>query len=441
MKSVFSQDDHDLYVIGDIHADFDVLRKCLEDCAQVSQFVWIEKKKKGKPKWIGKNAYVVLVGDVLDRHRVGAYRDEKGWGGGEYADEEYDILLYLTILNRQAVKEGGRVFATLGNHEASNIMQKEYSYASPGIVRKNREKDMTVPDGRLVRLIRECCGYGVLQIGDWVFVHGGLVPSIISKVVDPSLPIDSNNNFFTKITEAAQYLLGHESTRRKALKEQEKLQHILKHVFLPCACGGKVDARASDSFLWNDSLSSDQKEVDCEKASHALKAFIPHLQALGYSVPNPERLHIVVGHSTQTFQKNGYIYTHINRKRSDRRRIVLQGPAVHYTEKKEEKEEKRYLGINFMCPFEKNGDDGRVWRTDACMSRSFDFVDEFKEHLKRGEKDFRRYIFARQPQVLYVNAKTKKVSVIVAREGPDRSGICKQLGIREPKIFSDRDVY
>lgn len=436
-QTVFAQDNHDLYVLGDIHGDFDVLRKCLEECAQVAQFVWVDHEHtKGKPKWIGGNAYVVLCGDVLDRQRKGAYRDEKGWGGGEYSDEEYDILLYLTILNRQAIKEGGRVFAIWGNHEANAILQKDYSYASPGIVRKNRERDMAVPNGRLTQLLRECCAYGLLQIGDWVFVHGGLLPSIINKVVDPDHPIDSTNNFFTRITEAVQYTLGQETERSKSEKHTQKLRHILKHAFLP---HGKQNARDSDSFLWNDSVSAEDKKVDCDAVKDALKAFVPHIRALGFSV-NPDRLHIVVGHSTQTYQQDGYVFTHKNRKLSDRKRIVLQGPAVHYkqNEKKEEKE-RRYLGINFNCTFEKDADDGRVWRVDACMSRAFDFTERFKQHMKQGEKDFKRYIFARQPQVLYVNAKTGKVQVIVSRDGPDRSGICKELGIQQSKKISDSE--
>lgn len=440
-QTVFAQDTHDIYVIGDVHGDFEVLRRCIEDCAQVAQFVWInEEKTKGKPKWIGGNAYVVLCGDGLDRQRIGAYRDEKGWGGGEYSDEEYDILLYLTILNRQAQKDGGRVFGILGNHEIMNVMQKDYSYAS-AVIRKNREEDMKVPNGRLTRLLAECCAYGVLQIGDWVFVHGGLLPSIINKVVDPDMPIDSTNNFFTRITEAAQYLLGHESARRKALKQQEKLQHILKHVFLPCSCGdGKgKDARASDSFLWNDNLSAEDKKVDCDAVKDALKAFVPHIRALGYSV-NPDRLHICVGHSTQTYQQDGYVLTHINRKLSDRKRIVLQGPAVHYKQQGEKKEgEQKYLGINFQCQFEKDEDQFRVVRVDACMSRAFDFPAEFKQHLKLGDVDFKRYLFARQPQVLHVHAKTGKVKVLVSREGPERSGIFKALQLK-PILTKFKDV-
>lgn len=443
-QTVFGQDNHDLFVIGDVHGDFEILRKCLEDCAHVSEFVWIDtEKKKGKPKWIGGNAYVVLVGDILDRFRPGAYRDAKGWGDGEYTDEEYDVLLYITILNRQAQKVGGRVFGIQGNHEASNIMRKDYSYATPGPVRQNRPQDIAVPNGRLTRLLSECCAYGVLQIGDYFFVHGGLLPSIIEKVVDPEMPIDANNNFFTRITEAAQYMLGYETQRSKALKQQQKLQHILRHAFLPCQCGdGKgKDARASDSFLWNDSVSADDKKVDCDLVNHALKAFIPHIRALGYS-PNPDKLHIIVGHSTQTYQSEGYIFTHLNRKRSDRKRIVLQGPPLHHIRNDQKKNEQRYLGVNFMCPFSKNNEDFRVIRVDCAMSRAFDFPDEFKQHLKLGEMDFKRYLFARQPQVLHIRAKTGKMQVLVAREGPDRKGIFRQLQYKTSSLkkFSDRDL-
>lgn len=441
-RTVFAQDTHDIYVLGDIHGDFEVLRKCLEDCAQVCEFVWIsdangeKKQKMGKPRWTGGNAYVVVCGDIIDRHRPGTYRDKDGWGDGEYADEEYDILLYLTILDRQARKDGGRVFRLLGNHEIMNVMQKDYNYASPGTVRQQRPANMQIPHGKLSNLLADC--NGVLQIGDWLFVHGGLLPSLISKVVDPDMPIDASNNFFTRIKEAAQYLFGHETSRSK----QQKLQQILKHAFLPCSCGKKVEARESDSFLWNDGVSAENKAVDCAEVKDSLKAFIPHIRALGYSVPSPDRLHIVVGHSTQTYQTDGYIFTTIDHSLTDRKRIVLQGPAIHY-ERQKEKKEQRFLGINFTCPFSSkdNANDGRIWRTDACMSRAFDFPQQFKQHAEHAD-ELKRYLFARQPQVLCIRAESKRVEVMVSRRGPDRSGLFTSLfgtKYKQQQVIRDSD--
>jgi hypothetical protein len=160
-------------------------------------------------RWIGGSASLVQTGDVLDR--------------GTRSRECLDLLM---ALERQASKKGGAVVPLLGNHEVMNVMG-ELNYVTPGIYRsfatgkseKRRRqayqdylkflaahaghghaaappgddagrakwmdehppgfiehRDAFGPKGKYGRWLRT--HHAVVQIGDGVFVHGGLSPAL-----------------------------------------------------------------------------------------------------------------------------------------------------------------------------------------------------------------------------------------------------------------------
>ena len=81
--------------VGDIHGDYDAFVAILQKAGMIDE----------KLHWAGKNATLVQTGDFLDR--------------GSKCREVMDLLM---ALEAEAPKQGGRVVALLGNHEAMNIM-------------------------------------------------------------------------------------------------------------------------------------------------------------------------------------------------------------------------------------------------------------------------------------------------------------------------------
>ena len=123
-----------------------------------------------KFNWIfGKNT-LVLLGDFVDR-----------------GEDVMQVLWLIYKLEQQAFKDGGEVLFIIGNHEVMNF-QGRFGYASEKYKRlaieisgkKEREASYKV-------LFSETSFLGkwlrnkpaIAQVGDYIFVHGGLNPEIL----------------------------------------------------------------------------------------------------------------------------------------------------------------------------------------------------------------------------------------------------------------------
>ena len=170
-------------------------------------------------------------------HDVGLINDQRGWAGGaatfvqtgdvvDRGERTRECLDLLMDLERQAPGNGGTVIPLLGNHEVMNLIgdlrfvtkgifqtfatevsdqrreqaYKEYlaflarheghghAVAPPadGDARRSwmdehppgffEHRDAFAPDGKYGRWIR--AHHGVVQVGDGLFVHGGLSPAL-----------------------------------------------------------------------------------------------------------------------------------------------------------------------------------------------------------------------------------------------------------------------
>lgn len=95
----------DVYIIPDIHGDYNQLIYLLYE-----KYKLINEKL----KWIGKNAFLVVLGDILD-------------GGGRGSDgvttkkSESALLNLLVSLKKQSRKYNGEVILIYGNHEYANL--------------------------------------------------------------------------------------------------------------------------------------------------------------------------------------------------------------------------------------------------------------------------------------------------------------------------------
>ena len=199
-----------IIVFGDIHGDLDALVRCLKlsDCVKFgSELPNIEQRKNEtnkielmsnflkKIEWIGRDTHIVQLGDQIDRARpeIEGSTDENSM---------FEILYLLQILDDEAKKEGGRVLSILGNHEMMNI-QGDYRYVSDmefeSTSKKNNNSDNKSQKEREIEIIENRKKYfepgnpiakyysrnryGILQINDCLFVHGGLSIKFLNDFV------------------------------------------------------------------------------------------------------------------------------------------------------------------------------------------------------------------------------------------------------------------
>ncbi len=160
--------------IGDVHGDLEALRGALQLANLIDE----------EDAWVGGQSVLVQVGDQLDR-----------------GDDERAILHLLEDLADQAWEAGGAIYTLLGNHEVMNVeldlryvteggwadfadvphdpadpLLAEYEEYQRGRVAAFR------PAGPYAQLLAR--HNAVMQIGDTVFVHGGLLPGLAAEGLD-----------------------------------------------------------------------------------------------------------------------------------------------------------------------------------------------------------------------------------------------------------------
>lgn len=164
-----------ILVIGDLHADFNKTKELF------IHFNLIDVNE----NWIAspKETTVVQLGDQLD-------------GGGRGDGESYGELELITFMDRihdKASKKGGGVYSLIGNHEIMNLLGN-FQYSS--------KKDIKIQGGIEIRKKlfspgsdifnkMSCTRNVVLQVGDFIFVHAGILPEHIKS--------NEKTTFITKI--------------------------------------------------------------------------------------------------------------------------------------------------------------------------------------------------------------------------------------------------
>lgn len=172
---VFPEAPGRLIVMGDLHGDWHATLNAFRCAGLVERRgqVW---------RWSGSNAWVVQLGDQIDR----LSRDEDD---EEDEASELRIMTFLDRLDREARRAGGRVISLLGNHETLNTMGN-FTYVSPKGIRffgnaETREKAFR-PGGPLAIYMAKN-RYAVVKIGDNLFVHGALSPTMAKKYTIPEM--------------------------------------------------------------------------------------------------------------------------------------------------------------------------------------------------------------------------------------------------------------
>lgn len=176
---------HRIIAIGDIHGDYTLTLTLLK----------LGKLINDENEWIGKDTYVVQIGDQIDRCRP-THNHSCAHPESTFEDEGNDIriLKFFTELDKQAIEQGGRVISLLGNHETLNILS-QFQYVSPksmaedyGISEDEYEKNKIgkkleerrkyiFARGNKYAEFLACTRKSAVVIGSFLFVHAGVVLS------------------------------------------------------------------------------------------------------------------------------------------------------------------------------------------------------------------------------------------------------------------------
>lgn len=163
-----------IVAIGDIHGDIQKLIDCLLIAGLILQ-------DDDGIRWVGGDATVVQLGDVLDR-----------------GDAEISTVLLLRELDKQARHHGGAVYMLNGNHESLNVAG-DFRYVTPGAfwesamvaglseeeARSNNEAILQArwslyrPGGVMAKEFSRNPTVLIVN-NDIVFAHGGLLPHHVS---------------------------------------------------------------------------------------------------------------------------------------------------------------------------------------------------------------------------------------------------------------------
>ena len=345
-------------VFGDIHGDLEAAIDCFTIAGCINKIKLPSNKSVKnmnaffkKLKWIGKDTYVVQLGDQIDRVRPQNWDHNEITQDNAYKDEgsTLEILYLFYYLNELAQKDEGRVFSIIGNHEIMNIEAdfryvslkefkcfkqhliktykknsqfpyhsstlKNNSYKFKNTKKNNHDnnhdnnKEFTnVPEGFRERLYAFsptglCANligqnnYVLLQIGHWLFCHGGPVVDTVNTYT-----VDLINNI------VSMYLLGIDTNDK----------YIEKHYTIIAKSKNKNNILWSRDF--GETIIDDKKE---KQLINQLDTVLNEYNTKNSVINNAT--HIAIGHTTQ------------------------------YTANK---------GINSIC-------NERVWRCDVGMSKAF----------------------------------------------------------------------
>ena len=233
-----------IIAIGDIHGDIKKLTYIFVKAKLIKRSV------RGNWVWIGKDTYVVQVGDQIDFGGRGVALSDNS--------KELEVLLFLDLMDKKARQHKGRVISLLGNHELMNVLG-DFRYVSrKGIVDfggEQKRRKLFSPNGSLSKYLAYN-RLSIVQIGKWVFVHGGLLPEWIGN---------KNLDYLKYLNNKVKsFLLG-----TSLLQNDKILQNIIK---------------GDNSFFWTREFGFPTGTNHCKKLSQTLKKLNATGMVIGHSI-------------------------------------------------------------------------------------------------------------------------------------------------------------
>ena len=179
----------DIFVVGDLHGDYQVLIHILVDlcaCCEITKiYDDVDNSYNNREflSWIpGIKSVVVFCGDLIHRKRFNDHILD---------DECSDVYIIETILRlkKEAIKQGGDIILILGNHEIMNIIQPEnVMYTSPKNIKRNN--DFFTNTNNITMLVNN--SYAWVKINDILISHGGLCSDYLLYIETYSSKFDKS---------------------------------------------------------------------------------------------------------------------------------------------------------------------------------------------------------------------------------------------------------
>lgn len=184
-----------IYIIGDIHGDYQCLIHCLVDLCGVANIINVapdvqfNESSREYLEWKeGNNSIIVFCGDLIHRKR---FKDSV------LDDECSDIFIIKTLfkLKKTAKKNGGDVLIISGNHEIMNIVDpSDTTYTSD----KNMQSNFKYFSNKNFVNDYVSNTYAWIKINDILIAHGGLCSDYLNFLNDEK--IFDKNIFGKKIS-------------------------------------------------------------------------------------------------------------------------------------------------------------------------------------------------------------------------------------------------
>ena len=212
-----------ILVIGDLHADFNKTKEIFINFGLIDV----------NENWIAnpKDTAVVQLGDQLDG---GGRGDIESFG-------ELDLIHFMDRVHLKAEKFGGGVYSLIGNHEIMNLLGDFRYSSSKDISRQGgiqKRKQLFSPGSDLFNKI-SCTRNAILKIGDFIFVHAGILPEHIEE--------SEKSKFITKLNTLMRlYLQG-----KKTWQDEDIQKYFLdkKGVIWNREYGDKTLSKKTCSYL------------------------------------------------------------------------------------------------------------------------------------------------------------------------------------------------
>ena len=172
---------NNIYIIGDLHGDYQCLLHCLVDLCKSCNITKIYNDgefKNNRREYIewekNNNSVIVFCGDLIHRQRFPDHILD---------DECSDIYIIKTLLRlkKEAIKYGGNIIIIAGNHEIMNIVNVEDdTYLSPLNKSINNKyfKDNEFINEYVLN------SYAWIKLNDILLAHGGLCSDYLNYLND-----------------------------------------------------------------------------------------------------------------------------------------------------------------------------------------------------------------------------------------------------------------